>query len=61
MLNQRLDNILILYDDIYKNSLTDVKKDFCFENGKNQAQNFIDGFSNYEYYKLKKLDIKNQK
>ena len=59
--NVNLDNILILYDDIYKNSLTDVKKDFCFENGKHQAQNFIDGFSNYDYYKLKKLEIKNQK
>lgn len=56
-----LENFLILYSDIYKNSLTDVKKDFCFENGKAQSQNFIDGFSNSEYYKLKKLEIKNQK
>ena len=59
--NIELENFLILYDDIYKNSLTDVKKDFCFENGKAQAQNFMDGFSNFEYYKLKKLEIKNQK
>jgi hypothetical protein len=59
--NVDVENFLILYDDIYKNSLTDVKKDFCFENGKIQAQNFMDGFSNSEYYKLKKLEIKNQK
>ncbi len=59
--NIELENFLVLYDDIYKDSLTDVKKDFCFENGKVQAQNFIDGFSNSEYYKLKKLEIKNQK
>ena len=59
--NVDLENFLVLYDDIYKNSLTDIKKDFCFENGKSQAQNFMDGFSNYEYYKLKKLEIKNQK
>jgi len=59
--NIELENFLILYNNIYKDSLTDVKKDFCFENGKAQAQNFIDGFSNSEYYELKKLEIRNQK
>ena len=46
MIHNILPGVLILYDDIYKNSLTDVKKDFCFENGKVQARNFNDGFSN---------------
>ena len=58
--NANLENFLIIYNDIYKNSFTDIKKDFCFENGKIQAQNFIDGFSNSEYYKLKKIEILNQ-
>ena len=54
------DNIMIIYDDIYRRSMTNLKKEFCYENGKIQGDNYTSGLSNEEYYKQKKLEIMNQ-
>ena len=55
-----LENLMIIHNDIYRKSMTTLKKDFCYENGKVQGNNFISGLSNAEYYRIKKLEIMNQ-
>ena len=46
--------------NIYRKAMTTLKKDFCYENGKVQGDNFISGLSNADYYRLKKIEIMNQ-
>ena len=58
--NTDLENFLILYDDIYKNSFNDNKRNFCFDNGIKQGDNFKVGDCNDTYYKLRKIGIDNQ-
>lgn len=56
-----LENLLIIYDDIYKKSFNDLKREFSFENGKQQGMNFNSGDCNLIYYNLRKTEIENQK
>ena len=58
--NLSVDNIVIVYSDIFKNSFHNKIKDFCYSNGKEQGKNFLRGSDNLKYYKERKLDIKNQ-
>ena len=56
-----LENFLIVYEDIYKKSFNDLKRQFSFENGKQQGLNFKIGDCNLTYYNLRKTEIENQK
>ena len=55
-----LDDLMIIHNDIYRRAMTNLKKEFCYENGKIQGDNYMSGLSNEEYYKQKKLEIMNQ-
>mgnify|MGYP003119020746 CR=1 FL=1 len=57
----KLENKLIIYNDIYKTSFNSSKRLFCFDNGKQQGLNFTLGDCNLTYYTSKKEEIKNQK
>ena len=56
-----LENLFMIYSDIYKNTFNDNKKNFCFDNGLKQGYNFKIGDCNDTYYKLRKIGIDNQR